>query len=369
MECRISDQIAAEAGRWDARLRAPDCSEDDRARFAEWRDADPERRLAFERAQEIVTIFRDNRARADIRALRDAALFASRRHRRGRRLWAALAAGVAAVAVAAIVWTALPEHAWHASLQQLIASIDTLLARSHLAIHATDVGERATVTLADGSIVELNSKTRIEVAFSRHTRSVELIEGQALFQVARNSRRPFVVRAADRAVTAVGTAFDVRLDATSVRVTLLDGKVTIQDAASKAESSAPPRRETQLVPGQQFVARLAGAGDAGGEGSAPAASKEGTRNVAVRTLDVTKVTAWRDGRIFLEDLPLAEALAEMNKYSHIQIRIGDPALAQVRINGMFRAGRQQAFVTALEQYFPIAARREGEATIVLVRKL
>lgn len=368
MECRISDQIAAEAGRWDARLRAPDCSEDDRARFAEWRDADPERRLAFERAQEIVTIFRDNRARADIRALRDAALFASRRHRRGRRLWAALAAGVAAVAVAAIVWTALPEHAWHASLQQLIASIDTLLARSHLAIHATDVGERATVTLADGSIVELNSKTRIEVAFSRHTRSVELIEGQALFQVARNSRRPFVVRAADRAVTAVGTAFDVRLDATSVRVTLLDGKVTIQDAASKAESSAPPRRETQLVPGQQFVARLAGA-DASDDGGASPASNVVTGSGTVRTIDVTKVTAWRDGRIFLEDLTLAEALTEMNKHSRIQIRIGDPALAQVRVNGMFRAGRQQAFVTALEQYFPITARRENDATIVLVRKL
>jgi transmembrane sensor len=85
----------------------------------------------------------------------------------------------------------------------------------------------------------------------------------------------------------------------------------------------------------------------------------------VRTVDVEKFTSWREGRVFFEDLPLGDAVAEMNRYSAIQIEVDDSALSHLRVNGMFRAGEQEAFVTALQDYFPISVTRRGDAKIIL----
>jgi transmembrane sensor len=85
----------------------------------------------------------------------------------------------------------------------------------------------------------------------------------------------------------------------------------------------------------------------------------------IHDVDVAKVTGWRDGRIFLENLTLADAVAEMNKHSSVQVRIEGAELARVRVNGMFRAGDQDAFVMALKDYFSISAERHGEREIVL----
>jgi len=88
----------------------------------------------------------------------------------------------------------------------------------------------------------------------------------------------------------------------------------------------------------------------------------------VRDIDVAKATSWRTGRIFLDDLSLADAISEMNRYSPVQITVDDPRLAQLHVNGMFRAGEQDAFVNALEQYFPISAERRGDHSIILTAR-
>jgi transmembrane sensor len=342
MERQISDQAADEAGAWDARLRAHDCTDDDRARFARWRDASPEHREAFERIQTIVATFRSNIGRADVRALRDAALATVRRRRKSH-------AWIAAAMVAAL---------------GLGVAILATLGRG--GVYETGIGRKSTITLQDGSSVELNSRTRIAVAYTQATRTVQLLAGQALFHVAKNPQRPFIVRAADRDITAVGTAFDVRLDSDSVRVTLIEGKVRVskdsylEPSVGRAESlrsaeTSAGTNEIYLMPGQQLVAHQL---------------RDSTvmREATIRTIDISKVTGWRDGRVFLEDLTLAEAVAEMNRYSEVQIRIDDPALAVIRVNGMFRAGEQRAFVAALEQYFPITARHESDVLIALTRQ-
>jgi transmembrane sensor len=324
LERHIPKPVAEEAGLWDARLRAPDCSEADRARFAQWREADPSHRAAFERLQTMFAGLRSELSRADLRSLRDAALVTSGRRRRKLRI--AAAASVAALAVAATLWTSLPDGL-------------RVLKPAHS--YVTGFGQRSTVTLQDGSSVELNAKTRIEVKFDSARRSVELLEGQALFRVARHAQRPFIVRAADREIVALGTAFDVRLDKRSVTVTLIEGKVSVDRAAFPA-----PAQKKLLMPGQQLLASFA-SGD------------------AVRPIDVAKVTGWREGRVFLEDLTLQEAIAEMNRYSPVQIAVSDPALAQLRVNGMFRTSEQEAFVAALEDYFPLDAQRRSDTEIVL----
>jgi transmembrane sensor len=342
MQRPTSDSTADEAGYWDSRLRSPDCTDVDRASFAKWRDASPENREAFERLQSILAGLRHHMARADVRALRDSALNAQKRSTPARRLFAA-AAAIAGLALATVFWAQLPDHFRRAPLSESVAMAQMLVGSQRATIYETGTGQRWTRTLQDGSSVELNAKTRIKVVFTRATRNVELLYGQALFHVAHDTGRPFVVRAADREITAVGTQFDVRLDSTSVRVTLIEGKVKVS--------------RIYLTPGQQLVARLPGAHkktDSNSEG-----------NALVRTIDVAKVTGWRDGRIFLEDLTLTDAVAEMNRHSPVQITVADPQIAQLHVNGMFRAGEQEAFVTALEQYFPIAAEDRGDSEIIL----
>lgn len=350
----VSDQIADEAGYWDARLRSPHCTDSDRARFAQWRNANPRHGEAFERLQTLFTALRQNRGRPDVRALRDTAL--STRVKSSRRPAVLVAAAVcAAITLATLAWVHFPRS----SDGEPVAD---------LGVYETGTGQRSTSTLQDGSVVDLNSRTRIKVTFTDKTRTVELIYGQALFQIAHNAQRPFIVRAGDREITAIGTQFDVRLDAQSVRVTLIEGKVEVsQEFPGGAEPRAPePHRSgtpgsdlpLYLSPGQQYVARLA---DDGREG------KEDP-DKAVRAVDVAKVTGWHEGHVFLEDLSLADAVAEMNRHSPVQISVEDPKLTRLRVNGMFRAGEQEAFVTALEQYFPIVAHHHGDTEIILTSR-
>jgi transmembrane sensor len=344
---------------WDARLRAPDCTDEDRERFATWRDADPGHREAFERLQTIVATLRHDRGRADVRALRDEALRAVQR--RSRRVWAAaVAASFLVGAIGVLLWNTSTREWLREPAADLVARL------SGVETYSTGTGQRSTFVLEDGSSVELNSQSRIDVRFSKSQRHVELAQGQALFSVAKNRSRPFVVDAANRHIVAVGTQFDVRLDERSLQVTLVEGKVRVE--ADRAEASTVAKGdEIELTSGRQLIATLPAPARAngGGRGSVAGSTEP---HVLVRDIDVAKVTAWRDGRIFLDDVSLEDAIREMNKHSAVQIRLEAAALADLHVNGMFKAGGQQSFVTALEAYFPIAAQRRGDREIVLTAR-
>src|SRR6266702_6326107 len=234
---RALNQIAEEAGLWDARLRAPDCTDTDRARFATWRDQNPCHCAEFERLQLIAATARQQITRADMRALRDAALRAGGSWRRNARL--ATAAALTVLALGAGIWIEHPELSPAASIRHLMAFVQRAGPGQEGERYVTEVCQRSTVTLRDGSTVELNAKTLIKVAFTPTQRSIELVGGQALFHVAKNARRPFVVRAGDREILAIGTAFDVRREDSSVRVTLVEGRVAVsrEPAAGPAASS------------------------------------------------------------------------------------------------------------------------------------
>lgn len=348
----VPDPIADQAGYWDARLRSPHCTDSDRARFTAWRDANPQHREAFERLQTLFMALRQSRGRADVRALRDAALSAQERPVRRPAVW--VAAILAAVTLGTTLWVTLPDGVRGVSVARL----------AEAGVYETGTGQRSTSTLQDGSVVDLNARTRIKVAFTDQARTVELIYGQALFHIAHSARRPFTVRAGDREITAIGTQFDVRLDTESVSVTLIEGKVQVLEESSDTSGPRAPGSHQSggpgsgtplyLTPGQQYVARLSDAGSRTDE--------------LVRTVDVSKVTGWHEGHVFLDDLSLTDAVAEMNRHSPVQISVSDPKLTRLRVNGMFRAGEQEAFVTALEQYFPIVAHHQGDTEIILTSR-
>jgi transmembrane sensor len=215
---------------------------------------------------------------------------------------------------------------------------------------ATAVGERSTVTLADGSSVVLNTNTRIETAFDAGVRRIRLRGGQALFEVAPVPARPFVVEAGNRTITALGTAFDVRVDEGAVQVLVVDGSIAVQEKSTGAGELAgavgPPDSRIEMKPGEHLLART------------------GLPDV-VQHADVEQITSWREGRIVFDNDTLASAVAEVNRYSRIQIVLGDPDLAQLRVSGVFAAGGTQSFLETVTRHYSLRITGKSEDRIVL----
>jgi transmembrane sensor len=200
---------------------------------------------------------------------------------------------------------------------------------------ATQVGERSSITLPDGSTVALDTDSHIKVAFNGRARRVRLLAGQAWFEVAKNQPRPFVVEAGDRKVIAHGTAFDVRLDDHDrVQVTLIEGRVSVEALSPSGAGPSITADHEDLLPGDQLVVT-------------------GTRPATKRKTDVAKATSWREGQIIFDDDTLAAAVAEVNRYSAKKIVLADPRLGSLRVSGVFTAGHSDSFVETVTGNFPI----------------
>jgi transmembrane sensor len=185
----------------------------------------------------------------------------------------------------------------------------------HGVTYATGLGEQRTIRLSDSSVIDLNARSRIRVHFTRGERTVELIEGQALFHVAKDSQRPFVVHSDGTAVRAVGTQFDVYRKRTGVVVTVLEGRVSVTSAEADAKS-ASALTPAVLSAGEQLTV------------TPVAPSKP-------RLADVSAATAWVQRRFVFEDTPLSDVAEEFNRYSPRQLIIEDPELAERTISGIY----------------------------------
>lgn len=333
---RSPDEAAAW---WDSRLRSPLCTEVDRDAFATWREA-PANAAAFERLQAGVAALHEAfAANPELLALHDEALSLKPQPRYFR-----MAAGIAAAVV-------LAAGGWFAATVPAPAPLGGTsglqVASGQGSLYQTGVGERSTVTLTDGSKITLNTRSRVEVNYTPQQRGITLISGQALFEVAHNKARPFVVTAGPRQVTAVGTAFDIRLDGAKVQVTMVEGKVKVEPTRpTLLQKVAAPERD--LVAGQQLVATV----DSIGSKVLPA--------------DAAKTTSWREGRVVFADTPLPQAVAEMNRYLPSPILIGDASLSRYSVNGMFLTNQPMSFVGAVTAYYPVEARSNANGATVLV---
>lgn len=208
----------------------------------------------------------------------------------------------------------------------------------------TTTGQRATVTLADQSVVMLDTDTVLRARLSGGKRLVELERGQAFFKVAKDASRPFIVKAAGKVVRATGTAFDVRSESGRFEVTLIEGRVRVQEEGQE-HADAPM---ANMRPGW----RLAVGAD--------------TR-WRMEPVDLKKVTSWHDGTLSFYYLPLATAAAEMNRYSARKIVFHGPPPDTVVI-GDFRAGDVENFVRAIELYKLARVISEDEDRIELAAR-
>jgi transmembrane sensor len=210
-------------------------------------------------------------------------------------------------------------------------------------VYSTEIGEQRSLTLADGSTVDLNSRSRIRVRYTQQTRHIDLLDGQALFHVAKSTSRPFIVQSQNAQVRAVGTQFDVYRKDSGTIVTVVEGRVAVIPAppeASVGEHATPTsqpadRQDVFLAAGEQLTLRLGAAGT-----SAPTHPQPANVEVA---------TAWTQHRLIFKGTPLSEVVDEFNRYSRRPLVITDSAIAATRISGSFSSSDPAALLRFLRE--------------------
>lgn len=209
------------------------------------------------------------------------------------------------------------------------------------ATYATDIGEQRSIRLADGSTVDINSRSRIRVRYDETHRLIELIEGQALFRVAKDAARPFTVESGGTIVRAVGTRFDVYRRTEGTTVTVLEGRVSVVGQESAAARSPTDVGPLLVAAGEQVIV------------TATTLTRPQPANVAA-------TTAWTRGELVFEATPLAEVAAEFNRYNSRRLVIADERIAGTRISGVFSSTDPSAFLLFLRGLPEYRVEEEGD---------
>jgi transmembrane sensor len=225
--------------------------------------------------------------------------------------------------------------------------------------YSTNIGGLRTVPLADGSHITLNTDSRIRVVLASKERRIELDKGEAFFQVAHDSTRPFIVEIGKKRVIAVGTEFSVRRENNDIRVAVTEGKVRIEDVSS------PLRQKANSPVGADQQGEAAAATDV----FVPAGSLAQTVNSEILVNEhaapqVDQLLSWRNGYLVFRETTLVDAAAEFNRYNTRQIVIADPEIAAIRVGGNFRSNNTDAFLWLIQHGFPIAVDDTGDKVIL-----
>jgi len=320
-------KLRQEAERWFARLGAPDCSERERRAFAQWRQQSAAHAAAYEATERLLARVgeladREPRMEALMREARVPSTplrETSKRWYGGWRLPVALAASLFVALMVGL-------SAGPGLLRETAAPVEYVSAQM-----------RRAITLEDGSTIELDAASHLTVHFSGDSRVVELLRGRALFDVSSDADRPFSVRAGDGRVTALGTQFQVARDGEQTTVVLAEGRVVVKQGAGPAVAA----REEYLQPGEQLV------------------YSDDATLWEHRQTDLDVALSWSQGRLIFRAAPLADVVAEVNRYSSHKIVLADAGLATLPVHGNFVTGDASRVVAALEAVLPIRAERDG----------
>lgn len=316
-----NEQAMADASAWLARLQRDDVNEDDGLAFEAWLTAAPGNRAAYGAA---LAVWHEFDTGAD-QVLTELAAPARRRPQlASRRLWLTGAGGAIAAGLA-------------------LAILPSVLPQNQVQTYATGKGQHQSVKLADGSTLDLNAETRLEVRYSRSARRVLLGDGEAIFDVASDQSRPFYVETSNRVVRVVGTQFDVRNRQGELRVTVASGRVQVRPVAASATG-----RSFLLTPGHRL--------------------KVGKTGIEELTLiDPEETFGWRTGRLVYRNQPLSEVVADLNRQFVQQVEISDPQLGETPITGVIVLDDANSVIARLTLMLPIRS-VPSERGLLLLRK-
>lgn len=312
----MKNEIDAKAAEWVAREDAGPLTPQEAEALRAWLSADSRHLGAYARMQAIM-LRCDRVYRGEVQPT---AGIVARPQAFWRREWSRrLPAMAAAVALA--------------------AALTLYLVDRQAGVHSTRLGEISRVVLDDGSVVTMNTDSQVRVRFDDRQRGIELLRGEAMFDVAKDRQRPFVVSAGDTRVVAVGTSFKVRRTPAVVKVLVREGIVKVEEG-----------------PAQPFQLR------AGDKALVPRDSK-----VVVQKVDDTEVNrelAWRDGMIAFSGETMEEVAREFARYSAIRIRIADPEAAELRVVGLFSATDPIGFARAAAQSMDLDVAQDDDEIVI-----
>jgi transmembrane sensor len=315
---------------WFARKRSGQMSAHELREMQAWLDADVAHDAAFRRIAQTWELTRAIASDPEILAIREEA---RNRHPVRTRILKMAGMSLALLIVLGVT-------GWFATST---AFFQDLFTKPYVEQFRTAVGEIKTIKLPDGSIVSLDTDTVMRVRETAAKRSVTLLRGQALFHVAKDASRPFVVSAGGNDVTAVGTVFDVRVEPNRFKVTLVEGRIFVAPPGTASDD-----QRTAMVAGWQLT----------------------TWKNGERTLSPVNVTAeahelgWLDGRLTFIATPIGAVAAEMNRYSTQKIVV-DPPVSEIPIDGVFRTGDVAGFVKLVTAYGFARVLSDTETEIVL----
>lgn len=224
--------------------------------------------------------------------------------------------------------------------------------------YVTGLGEQRSVLLDDGSMVSLNTQSRLEVAYSEAERLVRLTEGEALFDVEENISRPFLVETASAVIRVTGTQFNVYEQNGETAVTVIEGAVEV---APKAVPLARPRgRSSEPSSAAGEVARL--------EVGEQAVLKAGSVAIeATKIENLEPVTAWTERRLVFSETPLSQIVAEFNRYNRQRLVLDDAAVGELELSGVFSAHDPVSLVLFLERIADIEVVNSTDSSVIHVR--
>lgn len=337
-----AEAIEARAAAWLAQ-RDEGLTPSEAREFKRWQEEDPRHAAAVVRLQGVWSILGGARElRPEVPVLPDRDLLAPSRRPAPRMFWPALAAAAAfAIVVTSVALWSLPRN-------RMVATPPVATQQ-----YATPAGGYERVTLADGSMVELNASTELNVSYTPSERRVRLVRGEAHFTVAKNKHRPFWVEAGGMQVRAVGTAFNVRLGQAQVEVVVTEGRVRVDHVNSPAALVSP----TSATPAEL------------GAGDRAEILLSGRFAATVQRLseeNMRAALAWRYGpRLEFTNTPLSQVVDQFNRRNRVQLELGDAALGSEPVGGSFQAENVEAFVQLLTTERDIVAERPTAERIVL----
>ena len=352
-QSETSSVVESEALAWIAQLNGDDISEKDLAAFREWVNRSPAHQKEIRELSEIwsglniLTVMDEPIRKAD-KVSKQLRKNRARQHWKRRLI---LPASVGALALSAIFIYPLVMTS-ETTPSSYEASVNVPL------VFKTAKGEHQTHTLEDGSIITLNTDSRIEVDYTNGQRNIRLLRGEALFSVAHDEQRPFLVFANDGIVRAVGTEFSVHITDAVMEVIVSEGSVELStlkptkpatSVTTKASSSATKVASLGII--------------RAGHTAQIKNSQASIANVSEDAIDAE--LSWRVGRLDFTGEGLEEAIEEYTRYSDLNMIITDPKLKDIHVGGSFPIGETDLFLRYLEVSFGIKVEKAADSRIYL----
>lgn len=321
----LSSDRLDEAVDWQVRLSAPDADSGTWSDFELWLEADPANRLAYDRVEDVYT-------ELDRLGLRDVISVPQHVPELGH------------LRPAPVKHRRLPVAAWIAGAALAAASfvlvffLNTTSPASE--VFQTRIGETRSVALADGTKIDVGADLRLVVIWSAKARHVFLDRGEAIFRVAKDAARPFVVTVGDRDVRDIGTVFDVLRGSGATTITVAEGRVEVVP-----RNSSQPINAIFLAPGDQLV-RTDGMS-------------------TVERVDPAQTLAWRQGYLIYKNAPLSRVVSDLGRYFPTPIGFEGSAVASQRFSGVLRIDNEDAMLRRISRFLPVTIDHQKGGRITL----